>query len=355
MAHATLASIRDLAPLIAQHADEAERERRLARPVVDALVETGVFRLLLPPALGGAGASPLEFCEVIETVSTVDGSTGWCVMISGGYGQFAGLLPPPAAAEIFGNRAVRALHRVRAAWHWSPRHHSIHDPRGGEDADLVAGTLEGENGRPAGCGSGRGFGARGASVPSRDGPRRLGDGDRRHRLVVGTTRPALAGQHAGRDSGRSRGRVTLYRGRGVRDLREHRFGALPDLSSRLERFTIALSCNGELRDTGRGSNVLGGPLAAAGHLIALLAKQPQAKALQAGELVTTGTLTAAFPDTSRRNMEHDPRRHRATGYLRYLPKLKRRSSESASGEDIGTGQPRDAGADDRDTLRIHCS
>ena len=69
----------------------------------------------------------------------------------------------------------------------------------------------------------------------------------------------------------------------------------PDIASRLERFTISLSCNGQLRDTGRGSNVLGGPLSAAAHLIAVLAKQPQAKAVQAGELVTTGTLTLALP------------------------------------------------------------
>ncbi len=69
----------------------------------------------------------------------------------------------------------------------------------------------------------------------------------------------------------------------------------PDLASRLERFTISLSCDGEVRDTGRGSNVLGGPLAAAAHLIAVLAKQPQVEALQAGELVTTGTLTGALP------------------------------------------------------------
>jgi 2-oxo-3-hexenedioate decarboxylase len=69
----------------------------------------------------------------------------------------------------------------------------------------------------------------------------------------------------------------------------------PDLASQLERFTISLSCDGDVRDTGRGSNVLGSPLAAAAHLIAVLAGQPQAKALQAGELVTTGTLTGALP------------------------------------------------------------
>ena len=69
----------------------------------------------------------------------------------------------------------------------------------------------------------------------------------------------------------------------------------PGLVKRLEEFTIALSCDGYVRDTGRGSNVLGSPLGAAAHLIAVLAKQPQVKALQAGELVTTGTLTGAFP------------------------------------------------------------
>jgi alkylation response protein AidB-like acyl-CoA dehydrogenase len=101
MTHISLAAVHDLTPLITQYADEAERERRLARPVVEALVNAGSFRLLVPPALGGAGASPLEFFEVVETISAVDGSTGWCVMISGGYGQFAGLLPPAAATDIF--------------------------------------------------------------------------------------------------------------------------------------------------------------------------------------------------------------------------------------------------------------
>jgi alkylation response protein AidB-like acyl-CoA dehydrogenase len=43
---------------------------------------------------------------VVETISTVGGSTGWCVMISGGYGQFAGLLPPSAATEIFSDPAA---------------------------------------------------------------------------------------------------------------------------------------------------------------------------------------------------------------------------------------------------------
>ena len=65
--------------------------------------------------------------------------------------------------------------------------------------------------------------------------------------------------------------------------------------SALEDFTITLSCNGEVRERGQGANALGSPLLAVAHLIAAMAKQTHALPLQAGELVTTGTLTAAPP------------------------------------------------------------
>ena len=65
-----------------------------------------------------------------------------------------------------------------------------------------------------------------------------------------------------------------------------------DPATRLERFTIALACDGTVRDRGRGANALGSPLAAVAHLTSVLAAQ-RAPAIQAGELVTTGTLTHA--------------------------------------------------------------
>ncbi len=68
-----------------------------------------------------------------------------------------------------------------------------------------------------------------------------------------------------------------------------------DLIAAQARFAIELSCDGRLRERGKGSNVLGGPLAAIAHLIDVLGRQPGAHALAAGELVTTGTLTAALP------------------------------------------------------------
>ena len=68
-----------------------------------------------------------------------------------------------------------------------------------------------------------------------------------------------------------------------------------DLITVLERFSVTLSCDGQAREVGRGSNVLGSPLAAIAHLLAVMAKQRRGLQLEANELVTTGTLTPALP------------------------------------------------------------
>ncbi|EJL90368.1 2-keto-4-pentenoate hydratase [Herbaspirillum sp. CF444] len=73
------------------------------------------------------------------------------------------------------------------------------------------------------------------------------------------------------------------------------FDALGDkVSEQLASCSVALLCNGAVRETGKGSNALGSPLTAMVHLIAVLAKQAIRRPIQAGEVVTTGTLTAAF-------------------------------------------------------------
>lgn len=64
---------------------------------------------------------------------------------------------------------------------------------------------------------------------------------------------------------------------------------------RLSRFEVRLMRDGEPADAGHGANVLGGPLSALRHLVEVLARDPDNPALAAGEIVTTGTLTRAFP------------------------------------------------------------
>jgi 2-oxo-3-hexenedioate decarboxylase len=67
------------------------------------------------------------------------------------------------------------------------------------------------------------------------------------------------------------------------------------LATALSGLSITLSRNGEPADTGSGSNVLDGPIQALRHLAGVLARDPGNPGLQKGELVTTGTLTRAFP------------------------------------------------------------
>jgi len=70
------------------------------------------------------------------------------------------------------------------------------------------------------------------------------------------------------------------------------------LLAAFENFRVTLACNGEVRDRGRGANVLGSPPKAIAHLVQAIAqRQHQAgiESVRAGEWVTTGTLTAAMP------------------------------------------------------------
>jgi 2-oxo-3-hexenedioate decarboxylase len=68
-----------------------------------------------------------------------------------------------------------------------------------------------------------------------------------------------------------------------------------DWSCELSTFTIDLFRDGALADRGRAANVLDGPLFALRHLIELLNADALNPPLAAGEIVTTGTLTRAFP------------------------------------------------------------
>lgn len=68
-----------------------------------------------------------------------------------------------------------------------------------------------------------------------------------------------------------------------------------DLPEKLRNFTVSLYAQGTLKETGEGRNVLGCPATAVAHLQQVLQHQAESRTLQAGELVTTGTITAAHP------------------------------------------------------------
>ena len=80
----------------------------------------------------------------------------------------------------------------------------------------------------------------------------------------------------------------------------------PDPAAVLATFSLSLLRDGQQVETGHGSNVLGSPLAAMAHLVALLGQQPSDAALQPGEVVTTGTLTAAYPVRAGQHWRAEP-------------------------------------------------
>lgn len=78
-----------------------------------------------------------------------------------------------------------------------------------------------------------------------------------------------------------------------------RFAVMPQdrdtVAAQLRHFTMTLSRDGETIETGHGANVLGGPLSALRHLVGILATNSHNPPLSAGEIVTTGTVTRAYP------------------------------------------------------------
>jgi 2-oxo-3-hexenedioate decarboxylase len=69
------------------------------------------------------------------------------------------------------------------------------------------------------------------------------------------------------------------------------------IAAALPEFALQLRRGGALIDTGVGANVLGSPALALAHLARVVAGQAWAPALAAGEVITTGTVTDAWPVT----------------------------------------------------------
>lgn len=77
---ALMERIEKIVPLVKENAEENERHGRLTDVVVDALHETGAFRIGIPKMAGGYELTPWQSIQVIERLSYADPSTGWAFM-----------------------------------------------------------------------------------------------------------------------------------------------------------------------------------------------------------------------------------------------------------------------------------
>ena len=65
-----------------EHAAEAEQQRRLSAPVIQALDRTGLTKLFLPQALGGREIDPVTCPRVVEEIASYDAVAAWLLMVS---------------------------------------------------------------------------------------------------------------------------------------------------------------------------------------------------------------------------------------------------------------------------------
>jgi indole-3-acetate monooxygenase len=97
----TLDAARELGPTIRTAADEIEQGRRLPTQLVREMQRAGMFRMAMPRSWGGPELDILTQMRVIEELSAVDASAGWCVMIGVDGGYMTAYIDQAVAREMY--------------------------------------------------------------------------------------------------------------------------------------------------------------------------------------------------------------------------------------------------------------
>jgi len=132
-ADAAWARVKAMQPIVLKHRAEADALRRLPDPIAQAFLDADVYRLQVPQVLGGAELDPITAFDLIEEVSSYDGSTGWNFTIGLNGVTLCGELAWPWLSAHFGNadcglavcgspgRAVPANggYNISGKWTWA--------------------------------------------------------------------------------------------------------------------------------------------------------------------------------------------------------------------------------------------
>jgi alkylation response protein AidB-like acyl-CoA dehydrogenase len=142
-----VARARSLAPLILEHADAAERARRMPAEVAQAMARLRLYRIATPERCGGEAVDPMRQIETIEAVAAVDGSCAWNLMIGienhgliqPNFEHCAELLADPMTLLCSSTAAVGTADEVDGGWRVSGRWPFV---SGCHNAQVFAGLIQ---------------------------------------------------------------------------------------------------------------------------------------------------------------------------------------------------------------------
>ncbi len=97
-----VARARELVPLLREHAERAEEQRRLTDEVTAALRDAGMFTLTAPRRTGGYEVDIRTWLDVCTELARGDGSASWVVALMNTGAYLVGQLPDRARADVWG-------------------------------------------------------------------------------------------------------------------------------------------------------------------------------------------------------------------------------------------------------------
>ena len=94
---------KSLTPMILANLDRIDVECQLPPELAATMAQGNLFSLYVPKCLGGPESDPITAFHVVEEISKVDGSTGWCSFNGSAVTSAISRVTVEAAKEIFGD------------------------------------------------------------------------------------------------------------------------------------------------------------------------------------------------------------------------------------------------------------
>ena len=129
------ARIKELQPLLREHAARGEQDRRVAEESMQALRDAGVLKIAQPKRYGGYETSMRTMLDVSAALAEADGGTAWVATLLNVCAWMTGTFPRQAQDDVWGEdpdalvsgvlaptaetRKVAGGHKVSGRWYYN--------------------------------------------------------------------------------------------------------------------------------------------------------------------------------------------------------------------------------------------